>query len=1777
MNPPPPLRLLSLWLLLLGFVALLAAPAQAASVPLRRPVSAQQPMWLVHIDTWNYADPEKIIALIPADIRPFVVMNISLSISHNEETSQFQVAEYGYEVAKSWLRACAENRMWAMVQPSSGGYSQFSDFDLSVYEEFYRDYPNFIGFNYCEQFWGYDSPTDPLSARWSDRINHFANLLELSHRHGGYLVVSWCGNQWSPNINPIGMLKRVPAFAAASRAYTENYILCEKYTQQSYQSDMESLCLGAWLSGYSGHYGIRYDDTGWTNPAGEHADFTMATYGAPFLEHVMLTGQTVIDAPELIWTQCFREIGAGAATDGYTQRRWETFPQFDNVSVDLFRKVLDGTVRIPSRREVIDRTHFVVVNDVNSGSADTLYSSPETLFEGLYRMDGDGNLRDNKSFFKKTGRYPTIPTVFQLDDADANAFAVKVNRSAYSARWPTVAAKVAEFDARFPQEYTGDIYAGRHENGWVIYNPFKTGQTASGSIPFKYNTAERMELTLSQYTAGVVKEYADRVTYYLSNYDNVLDTGLKTDLIAIHGATTEPTWSFGDRGNNQQQASVVTSAWADGVFTLTVRHNGPLDITIHCSGAATGRLTAYTPSAIAAPARPAAYVGPLQHEAECFDYRNIGGITRGGNTGAIRNYTGQGYLQFGTGSAAAVRDTVTVLAAGPHRLATRYAVTGADVTSVDLYVNGAKVATPTFPQTPSLSDWAVLEQTVSLQTGANTIEYRSTASRAVALHFDNLTVTPLELPAGLVIQENEAGFAGVDGVVASTQAGHTGAGYADSADLAGAGVEWKLRFPSASTGVFTFRYAAATERVADLAVNGVTVIPGFRFPATGSDSTWALLSVHASVDAGACALRLEAVSAEGLPHIDFLAVGGAEESASSNPQADVYVRDGGSASTNFGTATQLVAKYDATTGSGFTRQTFFKFDVSGLADVQSARLKLVPFQVDGTATLAFERIADDAWSETGMTWNNRPTAAGTLVGSLSGFSVGQQIELDLTQAVKNEAAGDGVLSLRVSNDGWNFIGFHSRESATPAFRPVLEYTRPTVVPGAVELVHLRLDDGSGTLATDAGARGNDGQLLGTASPGWVSGAEARVNGALRLADGAHLALPDGLTDGLHDFSVAFWFRPDAATEGARVFDFGDGTGQNSLAFTPRHAGGTVRFALTINGVAQSLEAPLGTHFAVGAWTHAAVTLAGSTATLYLDGVAVATSDTFTHEPAQLGSSTANFIGRSGDGAAPALAGVVDEFFLHDGALSADEVALLASPPAAPAGLAAAVASGRVVLTWTAVPGATTYTVERAAAAEGVFTVLDTLVGTSFTDTDVLDGTRYLYRVTAGNSLTLGSASSPATALPGPVWTHLRFDAGAGTNLADASGRGWNATLSGSATWLSGANARLGSALRLTGGHAALPAGIVSTLDDCTVSFWVRLDSITTWSRVFDFNNGNTTNSMYFVPRTSGGRVRFGLNGQLLEAPAEVQFTAGVWTHVAVTLSGDTATLYLDGAPVVAGTSFTNNPSGLGATPFNYLGRSASAADGNLAGALDEFVIYDRALAAADIAALAAVPLAPGGLVASTSSTDAADLSVALDWSPLPGAVGYAVQRATAPGGPYVTLATTEAASYRDSAVTPGVAYHYRVSIADGVGGGSVSATSTATPLLGYAAWREEAFAGATDPALVGAEADPDRDGISNLLEYAFGTDPLLSTDTAATPTPTLAPDGAGNLVFEFRLAKGLAPLGLAVETSPTLALWSDSGLTPELVADEGTHRRHRVVMPLADEPRLFVRLRVTLP
>ncbi|WP_085946671.1 glycoside hydrolase family 98 domain-containing protein [Paracidovorax oryzae] len=721
-----------------------SGPATTAGGSLRRPVSPQQPMFLVHVDTWNSADPQKIIDLIPQDIRPYTVLVLSLSILHDDKTSTptqcaWRQVENGIETARSWIRVAADNRMWAMVQPSSGGFTHFPDYDgnadleSTVYGEFFRDYPNFLGFNYAEQFWGFDQTCSPSADR---RWEHWANLLKLTNKYGGYLDVSFTGGFWGAALNPLAMAKRSPVLEGALRAYAKNFIIEEKFTANYGFHDNESVSLGMYLSGYAGNYGIRTDRTGWYNADGSSTYPVPA--GAPHLiEHLALTGQTVFDGPELVMLDMVRNQPNGQTADGYSTRRWDFYPQFRNIHLDIYRKILDGTLRIPGRKEVIDRTRIAIVNDMSSGSDRALYSTPETLFSGLYAMDGDGTYLNQHSWTKKTGRYPAIPTVWRLVDDVAQSFQTTVKKSEYASRWPTPAAKVAEFDALFPQEATGDIYAGRLENTWVTYNPYRTSQAASGSIPFKYNTCAGLDVTYPPFTTGVVKEYPDKVNIYLTNYDPE-NAALKKSRIVFRGAAAQPAFSFQDRGDHA--ASQVTGTWADGALTLDVAHNGALDLTVNCSGPAGGRLTAPAEAVIQAPDAPPVYAGAHQYEAEHFDFRNIARLVANGVNEAARNYRGLGYVNFGTGSAASLRGRVQVPSAGSYQLLTRYAVAGADVGTIDVYVNGVRIASPVFAQTPSVSDWAVQALPVELQAGVNTIEFRARAAAPAPVYFDNVVL-----------------------------------------------------------------------------------------------------------------------------------------------------------------------------------------------------------------------------------------------------------------------------------------------------------------------------------------------------------------------------------------------------------------------------------------------------------------------------------------------------------------------------------------------------------------------------------------------------------------------------------------------------------------------------------------------------------------------------------------------------------------------------------------------------------------------------------------------------------------------------------------------------------------------------------------------------------------------------------------------------------------------------------------------------------------------------
>jgi Concanavalin A-like lectin/glucanases superfamily len=164
-------------------------------------------------------------------------------------------------------------------------------------------------------------------------------------------------------------------------------------------------------------------------------------------------------------------------------------------------------------------------------------------------------------------------------------------------------------------------------------------------------------------------------------------------------------------------------------------------------------------------------------------------------------------------------------------------------------------------------------------------------------------------------------------------------------------------------------------------------------------------------------------------------------------------------------------------------------------------------------------------------------------------------------------------------------------------------------------------------------------------------------------------------------------------------------------------------------------------------------------------------------------------------------------------------------------------------------------------------------------------------------------------------------------------------------------------------YVDMPDGLLSGVTDFTIASWVNLNSATVnWARIFDFGTGTNVN-MFLTPRAGVGgtpvRYAITLNGggaeQQVNRPGSLPTG---WQHIAVTRSGTTNTLYINGAAVATAT-VALSPADMGNTTNNWIGRSQYA-DPFLAGLVDEFQIYDRPLTAAEVQSLTASPAGTTG-------------------------------------------------------------------------------------------------------------------------------------------------------------------------------------------------------------------------
>jgi fibronectin type 3 domain-containing protein len=576
--------------------------------------------------------------------------------------------------------------------------------------------------------------------------------------------------------------------------------------------------------------------------------------------------------------------------------------------------------------------------------------------------------------------------------------------------------------------------------------------------------------------------------------------------------------------------------------------------------------------------------------------------------------------------------------------------------------------------------------------------------------------------------------------------------------------------------------------------------------------------------------------------------------------------------------------------------------------------------------------------------------------------------------------------------------------------------------GPLPRVLLTFDETSGTVAHDSSGNKWDGTLVG--GPTWVPG---MFNNAVSLnGNGQYVTLPTGVVSGLTDFTIAAWVKLNSSSAWMRVFDFGTGT-TDYMVLTPQNGNnGKVRFIITTTSYNNEQDIDGTAPLPVGVWTHVAVSLAGTTGTLYVNGALVGTNANMTLNPSSLGSTFQNYIGKS-EFADPYLNGLVDDFRIYGRALSATEINTLISPPAGPGSLTASAGNEQISLNWNVVASATGYNIKRATISGGPYIAIGASTGTSYTDITVSGGTTYYYVVSAQTPAGETANSGEADAVPaGPALPRvlLKFDEVSGTTAADSSGNGWNGTLVGGPTWVAG---KFNNAINLNGSgqYVTLPIGVVNGLNDFTIAAWVKLASVSNWMRIFDFGTG-TEAYMFLTPLNDHtNTVRYaistaGYNGeQRIDGP--VPLTAGAWTHVAVTLSGTTGTLYINGTAVSTNTNMTLNPSGLGITNLNYIGKSQFS-DPYLNGLVDDFRIYGRALTATEINTLAIPPAAPASLTALAGNGQ-----VSLSWPVSGGLITYSVKRSTTGGGGYLAIASGVASpNLLDGTVTNGTTYYYVV-------------------------------------------------------------------------------------------------------------------------------------------------------
>lgn len=440
-----------------------------------------------------------------------------------------------------------------------------------------------------------------------------AEYLELFSSKGIYLVLTDIDDA---NHRMEKWFENDTLFKAAQKHH-KYLVINSKSTSSSGYNTVRSFALGTWLSGLADNWGALTDAWAWY-------EIRYHKLFEPVMNTTYEDVRRVYTFPETLFAMNMLQSYVNGGTVFNAEHPFYCTGVYDEASWVLKESI------IPTMRYMI--ANPAATREQVKGEIKAVYHTdsylPTNFAEGLYGTAQDNNL------LQTSGRYRTLPVLSsKLSDAEASAFG-RVLKSA------DLADKINILNAQYPELSTGDAFvetllgggAGQTGRRLLIMNSlFNENKNQSATLtPTDATFATSMGFTLTPHTYLIAHETADSIKIDLNNFRT------DKDELWVPGESENPDWtSFGndwngdhkdyvqdymkyhisnpklDKGRDLRSTVITlhtgnrptavvtrnggstkladdnfyTETYENGVYTLTITHNGQVNVTIRKGGA----------------------------------------------------------------------------------------------------------------------------------------------------------------------------------------------------------------------------------------------------------------------------------------------------------------------------------------------------------------------------------------------------------------------------------------------------------------------------------------------------------------------------------------------------------------------------------------------------------------------------------------------------------------------------------------------------------------------------------------------------------------------------------------------------------------------------------------------------------------------------------------------------------------------------------------------------------------------------------------------------------------------------------------------------------------------------------------------------------------------------------------------------------------------------------------------------------------------------------------